>query len=438
MKKYSYIVFLVILCAFSWFFAVRSYKSGNVAFEGFMEAAEKAYEKKVYSEAEDNYKKAVLKRPKDEKALFGLASTYYAEEKYKDAADTCEKIRAEHPEIVEVAILEANSLISGGKYSKSLEILSQVEQTENVQEMIIGIKSKYTLRYFDIKNPQYFDVCAPHTPHLSCVFEKNHMSAYNSGGVRAAHGENSYLGGVSEDGTLFPAVSDGKWCFVDRDGKRKLVPDESFGYLGPICQGLIVAEQNGDFMYLDTAFSVKSDSYDAAYNFSDGKAAVLQDGRVKIVNTSFETVAETQFSGIESDEYGYTDHFGRSVLIEGDLRFLCDSSGAKISDFSAEYIGLPMESGGLVEFMSQNLYGFADSETGKIVISPKYEDACAFCRGLAPVKQGGKWGFIDEKGNEIVAPMFTFATPLSESGSAWVRNEAGFALLTFSFLAEEE
>ena len=66
------------------------------------------------------------------------------------------------------------------------------------------------------------------------------------------------------------------------------------------------------------------------------------------------------------------------------------------------------------------------------------EEAGAFCRGLAPVKTDGKWGFIDEKGTEIVSPTFLFASPLSNDGTAWVQNEAGFALLSFYYLSEEE
>ena len=127
MKRNLIIPFLVILCAFSWFFVIKGYKSGNAAFENYMAAAGTAYDKKIYSDAEENYKKAISKHPKDEKALFGLANTYYSEEKYKEASETCEKILAINPNRADVLILEANSLKNGGKYAKSLEILGKME-----------------------------------------------------------------------------------------------------------------------------------------------------------------------------------------------------------------------------------------------------------------------------------------------------------------------
>lgn len=438
MKKYSFIVFLVVLCAFSWFFTIKSIKTGNAAFESFMAAADAAYGKKVFSDAEENYKKAVSKRPKDEKALLGLANTYYAEEKYKEAADTCEKILAEKPGDVDITILEAKCLVSGGKYSKSVQILGKVEQTEKVTEMIKDIKSRYTLKYFSMEKPQNFDVYAPLGRQLCTVFEKNHASAYNSRGIRVAHGDITALGGVCEDGELYPAVSEDKWCFVDSGGKRKLVPDEEYDLLRPINQGFAVARSGRKYVFIDASMQEKSGPYELACNFCDGKAVVKKDGKIKIIDTAFETIAETGFTGVVEDEYGYADHFGTSVFIKKNTYFLCNSSGAKINDFSAEYIGLPAESGALVQFKSKNLYGFVSSETGKIAIKPQYEDAKPFCRGLAPIKTDGKWGFIDEKGNEIVPPTFTFVTPLSEDGSAWIKNEAGFALLTFYYLSEEE
>lgn len=48
------------------------------------------------------------------------------------------------------------------------------------------------------------------------------------------------------------------------------------------------------------------------------------------------------------------------------------------------------------------------------LVSPKYEDAESFSDGLAAVKQGGKWGYIDESGKLVIPCQFDKAYPFSE------------------------
>ena len=51
--------------------------------------------------------------------------------------------------------------------------------------------------------------------------------------------------------------------------------------------------------------------------------------------------------------------------------------------------------------IKDGIWGYMDN-TGKIIISPKYERANGFSEGVAAVKRGGKWGFIDRNGLIIV------------------------------------
>ena len=55
-------------------------------------------------------------------------------------------------------------------------------------------------------------------------------------------------------------------------------------------------------------------------------------------------------------------------------------------------------------------------------IAPKYEDAGTFNNGLAPVKQNGKWGYIDTDGKTVIPFQYDIAGLFSE-GFALVGNE---------------
>src|ERR1700733_3331443 len=52
-------------------------------------------------------------------------------------------------------------------------------------------------------------------------------------------------------------------------------------------------------------------------------------------------------------------------------------------------------------------FGFI-SVGGKLVIPCKYEQATSFSGGFAAVKQGGRWGLIDQSGAVIVAPHYSY------------------------------
>ena len=216
--------------------------------------------------------------------------------------------------------------------------------------MILDMKSKYSLMYFKVKFPKNWDVYSPPTLHLAVLAENENAVAYNSKGKRFAHGKSTYLGPVSDDGELFPAIDDDQWCFVDKDGKRRLVPDNEYEFLGPFCKGFAVVKKDGKFGYIDREFNEYSIDYENAYNFADGNAIVKDEGKIKIIDTEFNVIKETEYTAVVADEYGYTNHFGVSVFIKDGTAFLCNPLGENVTKFSADLIGLPAAKDSPIEF----------------------------------------------------------------------------------------
>mgnify|MGYP000456301726 FL=1 len=60
---------------------------------------------------------------------------------------------------------------------------------------------------------------------------------------------------------------------------------------------------------------------------------------------------------------------------------------------------------GLAAVKVGSKWGFID-KSGKQVISPQFDDPWYFADGLAPVKVGSKWGFIDKSGKQVISPQF--------------------------------
>jgi KWG Leptospira. len=67
----------------------------------------------------------------------------------------------------------------------------------------------------------------------------------------------------------------------------------------------------------------------------------------------------------------------------------------------------------LESFKTGNTYGYKN-ESGKVVITAKFDDANSFSEGLAAVLQNGKWGFIDKKGNFVIPAKFDESWSFSE------------------------
>ncbi|MBQ3995541.1 MAG: WG repeat-containing protein, partial [Clostridia bacterium] len=88
-------------------------------------------------------------------------------------------------------------------------------------------------------------------------------------------------------------------------------------------------------------------------------------------------------------------------------------------------------------FCKDGLWGFVTLD-GTVLLEPQFEDATSFSKGMAAVKKDGKWGYIDKTGEFLIPPTFEEAGPLSPSGSAFVKNHAGYSLMKLSRYARSE
>ena len=58
-------------------------------------------------------------------------------------------------------------------------------------------------------------------------------------------------------------------------------------------------------------------------------------------------------------------------------------------------------------------FGFID-KTGKIVINPQFDQANWFEEGLSVVNIGDKWGYIDKTGKIVINPQFDSVSPFED------------------------
>lgn len=162
---------------------------------------------------------------------------------------------------------------------------------------------------------------------------------------------------------LFPFCTDGKWGYMNNEGETMIAP-----------------------------------VYDRASPFSEDLADVRLKEKLIYLDRSGNPVFE--LSGLHL--LGHPFHDGLAVIQDGTSVYIVDRSGKKmfatitdaamtISDFSEN----------LSRISGVQNDGFIDT-SGKWAIPSVYDQAHSFSQGIAAVRKGEQWGYIDKSGKLII------------------------------------
>jgi hypothetical protein len=252
---------------------------------------------------------------------------------------------------------------------------------------------------------------------------------------------------------LRPIQQDGKWGYIDTTGKVVIKPqfywaeefseglaafendDGLYGYIdetgkvviepilerwSPFSEGLAAAAiKNMEWGYIDkTGKWVIKPQFFYAHPFKDGFAAVdvavEKDGVILMgekTSTMIDRTGQIMFKPVPyvlnarvSNEVAFFQHVSKSPVGGVSPSLLIDRRGKVI--FEGEDIELDGFSEGLAPVKKGGKWGYVDT-TGKFVIQPRFNYAKSFSEGLAAVNIGeGKWGYIDRSGKFVIPAKF--------------------------------
>lgn len=147
--------------------------------------------------------------------------------------------------------------------------------------------------------------------------------------------------------------------------------------------------------------------FEAAQSFSEGLAAVRQQGRWGFIDNQGRWAISPRFQEVGPFKEGLA--FARSE--KGQLFGYIDPTGRWVIE--AIYANPMSFSGGLAAVMVSGKFGFIDHQ-GKMVIPPSYKHVYAsFKEGLAIITQGAsgdEWAYVDAKGRVAIGPLASFAS----------------------------
>jgi hypothetical protein len=253
--------------------------------------------------------------------------------------------------------------------------------------------------------------------------------------------------------SLRPIQQNGRWGYIDTAGKVVIKPqfywaeefseglaafesdDGHYGYIdetgkvviepilerwSPFSEGLAaVAIKNREWGYIDkTGKWVIKPQFHYAYSFHDGFAAVLllpeKNGTRSLDERESTIIDKTGKIQIKPVRYALNTETSKGVVFlqrvdsspvggENSKNLLVDSNGKTL--VNAEDILLEGFSDGLTPVKQGGKWGYVD-RAGRFVIKPKFDDAAGFSEGLAAVKVGEYWGYIDRTGKLVIPAKF--------------------------------
>ncbi|WP_127530227.1 WG repeat-containing protein [Paenibacillus kobensis] len=199
--------------------------------------------------------------------------------------------------------------------------------------------------------------------------------------------------------------------FVDRTGKA-VIPLDSRSY-GDFHEGLAAVLVDGKYGYIDTfGQMIVKPKYEEAWYFNNGLAPVKLNGKYGYIDQTGKTVVPFRY-----DEISNTFTNGLARVSIGEDYFLKPSEDQYYSGQGSR-------------LLTTKKFGYVNMQ-GEEVIPLQYDFAEEFRDGFAKVGkggsgagsyyEGGKLGYVDSTGKEVVAPVYDFVGGDIEEGYIGIR-----------------
>jgi len=197
--------------------------------------------------------------------------------------------------------------------------------------------------------------------------------------------------------------ADGRVGIMNRSGKVVIAGNvEGVWISSRFSAGLAPAVSGGKWGYIDTTGKwVIDPQFEGAKNFGDGLAPVTVGGRTGYINEKGRFVVNPQY---DPETLGSLNEFydGYARFASGGKVGFIDTKGRVVSDAKFP-LALPF-SEGLAPVNTKDGWGFID-RTGKMVVSPQFDGADMFQNGLARVTVLGKEAYVTTAGAFVVDPF---------------------------------
>lgn len=232
------------------------------------------------------------------------------------------------------------------------------------------------------------------------------------------------------DYAIYPYEKNGLFGFMDSIGVT-VIP-AAYESVSPFKEGLSLVSRNDKFGYINKKGDVVIDLiYSGGNDFEQGRAIIERYERIGMIDRTGVIIFEPEFKelgiisegmlyGVKDSLYGFYNTLGDQVIPERFTEAFSFSNGrAKVEekglqayiDKKGKYIVHPAFEE--IEYFTDSLLIYGDGDTYglmkpscQIVVPNKYDKIGQLSEGIAIVVYDDYIGYINERGEEVIAPQF--------------------------------
>lgn len=444
---------LIILCAmllllcFSWSTVLDYDKNKLAEYEQHIQLGDKLKSKEIYIDAVSEYEMALALQPNNYDLAMEIVDIYKELEKVESYVKALKNAIAADSTKAEPYNLLIVHYMEDGNYQEAYDIIKKGEEyipdNEQFQEYLLELKKEFYLTTIDddeITVLYYYDG-------LGASYSR--VQRDGKYGLLNPTGSISYSCIYDDIGVmvdkLMPVKKNGEYYFVDEQMYRKLVPDVTVEYFGSFGSGYAPAKYKGKYGYVNKSLAqciiggeggtVSAEDGKYIYNFdldyagcfSNGAAAVQKNGKWAILGSSLGYLTEFEFDEIVLDEYGFCSRNNRIFVKKSNGYYMYNCEGTEISGPYEDVKQFASEEPAAVK--KNGKWGFV-SQSGEMIIEPKFSDADSFSCGYAPYSDGNQWGFIGEDAETLIEPQFEELHPFSSGGKALAKIDGAYKFVS--------
>lgn len=416
MKKVNILLAVVFLalCGLGWVTAVTGLVSHKSQYASLVEEADQWVERGLYQRAISNYQEALQEKSSEE--LYCKIQTAY-ELRYQEAPkdtlddymDFLQSAVDAYPTSEVLVDRYVEIYMEQEEYTDVYQCLRRAVDggydTETVQKLLLQSKYAYTMAHsgfsgvIQCQNSMYV------------VGRNQKWSLYSLDGGYALEEEYDYVSPCNEDGEFVVTGTDSR--IVNLDGMVLGVFPGTVTWAGLMSDGLIPAQCDGTYSYYNDLGEKQFGDYEMAGTFQNERAAVQTKDGWMLVDAQGESQSGL-YEEIVLDELGRYLWEDRYIAKENGTYGIYDKKMKLECTLDYQAVDICTQDG-IIAVKQDGKWGYVNTK-GEMVIQPQFQQARSFSNGLGAVCQDGKWGFINLDGQVVIECQFADVGYMDASG----------------------